>query len=108
MTVDLTGMSTAELKTLARDVEKALKVAADTERKEAIKAARLAAQEHGFDLDELVGAGGAAKAKAAGSKNPPKYRNPANPDQTWSGRGRRPAWIADAEAAGKSLEDMAI
>jgi DNA-binding protein H-NS len=24
----------------------------------------------------------------------PKYRNPANPAQTWTGRGKTPAWIA--------------
>jgi DNA-binding protein H-NS len=27
------------------------------------------------------------------SRIPPKYRNPANPYQTWSGRGRTPMWI---------------
>lgn len=109
MTIDLSNMSTSELQTLARDVEKALKVAAETERKTALSAARYAAQEHGFDLDELMSDGGVPKAKGkSGAKNPPKYRNPENPEQTWSGRGRRPAWIAEAEAAGKSLEEMAI
>jgi len=24
-----------------------------------------------------------------------KYRNPANPDQTWTGRGKKPAWLTD-------------
>jgi len=41
-------------------------------------------------------------------KNPPRFRNPANPSQTWSGRGRRPQWIKDAEANGTPLEAMAI
>jgi len=27
--------------------------------------------------------------------NPPKYRNPDNPEQTWSGRGKRPTWVVD-------------
>lgn len=27
----------------------------------------------------------------------PKYRNPANLEQTWTGRGKRPAWMADVE-----------
>jgi len=29
------------------------------------------------------------------SVNPPKYRNPDNPEQTWSGRGKRPTWVVD-------------
>ena len=92
MTIDLSNLSTAELHDLAKDVEKALKVAAETERKTALSAARMAAKEHGFDLDELITDGGGTKGKGkAGAKNPPKYRNPENPDQTWSGRGRRPA-----------------
>lgn len=31
----------------------------------------------------------------------PKYRNPANPEQTWTGRGKKPGWLkqaADPEA----------
>lgn len=107
MTMNLNDMSTAELHQLSKDVDKALKVSAENERKTALKAARLAAQEHGFDLDELLVEGGKAKSKG-GAKNPPKYRNPANPEQTWSGRGRRPAWISEAESTGKTLEDMAI
>ena len=34
-----------------------------------------------------------------------KYRNPADPKQQWSGRGRQPAWIKALLASGKSLED---
>ena len=33
--------------------------------------------------------------RSRGPVNPPKYRNPENPDQTWSGRGKRPAWVVD-------------
>ncbi|WP_407690599.1 H-NS histone family protein [Rhodophyticola porphyridii] len=38
----------------------------------------------------------------------PKYRHPDNPSITWTGRGRRPTWINEALAAGKSLEDFEI
>ena len=37
-----------------------------------------------------------------------KYRNPDNPALTWSGRGKRPAWVNEALAAGKTLEDLAV
>jgi DNA-binding protein H-NS len=34
-----------------------------------------------------------------------KYRNPGDPAQQWSGRGRQPAWIKAWIASGKSVED---
>ena len=39
--------------------------------------------------------------------NPPKYRNPFNPAQTWSGKGSRPSWVVSALAVGMTLEDLA-
>ena len=38
----------------------------------------------------------------------PKYRNPANPAETWAGRGLRPRWLTAAIKGGKKLEDFAI
>jgi hypothetical protein len=38
----------------------------------------------------------------------PKYRNPENPAETWSGKGSRPAWVEAALAEGKSLESLEI
>jgi DNA-binding protein H-NS len=34
-----------------------------------------------------------------------KYRNPADPTQQWSGRGRQPAWLKAWIASGKSVEE---
>jgi len=34
-----------------------------------------------------------------------KYRNPNDPTQQWSGRGRQPAWVKTWIESGKSLED---
>ena len=34
-----------------------------------------------------------------------KYRNPDDPTQQWSGRGRQPAWVKALIASGKSLDD---
>ncbi len=42
--------------------------------------------------------------KAASRPAGPGYRDG---DKFWSGRGRRPAWIVEALAAGKSLDDFA-
>lgn len=38
----------------------------------------------------------------------PKFRNPAQPDQTWSGRGRRPRWVTQLLASGMNIRDFQI
>ena len=38
----------------------------------------------------------------------PKYRNPSDPGQTWTGRGKRPRWFAAALAGGKKEKDLLI
>lgn len=38
----------------------------------------------------------------------PRYRNPQNPSETWSGKGHRPGWLEQALAAGAALEDLEI
>ncbi|HLO76748.1 MAG TPA: H-NS histone family protein [Magnetospirillum sp.] len=38
----------------------------------------------------------------------PKYRNPDNPAETWTGRGRQPKWVAAKIAAGIYLESLKI
>lgn len=42
----------------------------------------------------------AGKSALAGKKVAPKYRNPANPEQTWTGRGVAPTWVQSLKAAG--------
>jgi len=44
----------------------------------------------------------------AGRKVEPKYRNPANPAETWTGRGKPPRWLAAELANGKSKDDFLI
>jgi DNA-binding protein H-NS len=38
----------------------------------------------------------------------PKYRNPAQPSETWSGRGRTPRWVAAQLSQGKKIDDFRI
>jgi DNA-binding protein H-NS len=62
------------------------------------------------DISKALGSGKVAKAakapKAAkkgtlaGKKVAPKYRNPANPEQTWTGRGVSPTWVQELKTAG--------
>lgn len=38
----------------------------------------------------------------------PRYRNPDDHDQTWTGRGKQPEWLRQQIANGKNLEDFLI
>ena len=67
------------------------------------RAAEQAAKEFGFSLEEILAAN-----EKKGSKGAPKYANPADPDQTWTGRGRKPNWVVAALEEGKSMEDLAL
>jgi DNA-binding protein H-NS len=49
------------------------------------------ARASGFSTAELFGG-----RKGKGGKVAPKYRNPKDPSQTWTGRGRRPNWMVEA------------
>jgi len=60
---------------------------------------------HALSSGKSVKAGKAApkvakKGALAGKKVAPKYRNPANPEQTWTGRGVSPTWVQSLKAAG--------
>lgn len=107
MAIDLSALSRVELLQLQKDIGKALKEAEQRERREALKAAEKAAAEYGFSLSELSAD---AKPRAAGkkSKTPPKYRNPANAEETWSGRGRKPQWVHDALNKGVDITELEI
>jgi DNA-binding protein H-NS len=38
----------------------------------------------------------------------PRYQNPSNPCETWSGRGKRPRWLMAQLVEGKRLDDFRI
>lgn len=38
----------------------------------------------------------------------PKFQNPADPSQTWAGRGRTPGWVSRHLASGKGIDELRI
>ncbi|EBA12266.1 H-NS histone family protein [Roseobacter sp. CCS2] len=112
MKPDLKSMTRKELEKLKANVEKALVKMAEKDKKSALIAAEKAAASHGFSLAELTGDATAkpARKRKAGPKtvSVPKYKNPANSDQTWTGKGRQPDWFKAAIKAGTSPDAMEI
>ena len=110
-TAILDTMDADELRQVQKRVEVLISGYQDRKRREAIAAAEQAAKEHGFKLNDLFGGGKQEKGgKASGGKSsaPAKYVNPDDPQQTWSGLGRRPSWVRAALDAGRTLDDLAV
>ncbi|MFO3706416.1 H-NS family nucleoid-associated regulatory protein [Xanthomonas codiaei] len=120
MSIDLTGLSAKQLSALIKNAKKQQTVVA---KRAPIAKVRTqltrAAKAQGYSIEELFGAAaGPGRPAAAGKpgpragrklgKVPPKYRNPANPQDTWTGRGKQPRWLAELTAAGKKVEDFLI
>jgi DNA-binding protein H-NS len=38
----------------------------------------------------------------------PRYRNPDDPAETWSGRGKQPRWLASALTKGRAMDEFRI
>jgi len=108
--IDLSKLSIEELETLVKDAQAEITARREAERERVLSQMRELAASLGLTLEDVVRmerAKGAGKGAAAATVAP-KYRHPSDPNLTWSGRGKRPAWIAEALAAGKSLEDLAV
>lgn len=119
MAIDLKALSAKELDTL---------IAQAKQRKTALKKRKPIASirkritdfatAEGYTIAELFGgksaakpAGAAKKATGTGrklGKVPAKYRNPAKPSETWTGRGKQPRWMAALVKKGKKPEDFLI
>jgi DNA-binding protein H-NS len=81
--------------------------------KPGMKQLRAVVKKYGLSQVDLVGAfngrNGKRRSALAGRKLKPKYRNPANKQDTWSGRGLKPKWlIAAMKQTGKKLDHFAI
>ncbi|MBV7377754.1 H-NS family nucleoid-associated regulatory protein [Maritimibacter dapengensis] len=113
MKVNLKGKTRKELEKLKVDIDKQLAKLAEDEKKVALAAAEKAAKAHGFSLKELSGVKPGRKAAApkkqdGRSKVAPKYRNPDNASETWTGRGRKPKWVEAYMANGGELDNILI
>jgi len=63
----------------------------------------------GLTLAEVYPTRGGKKATGKEGSVTPKYRDPANPSVTWTGRGRQPLWFAEAiKKRGVTAESLLI
>lgn len=105
MAIDLKGLSHTQLNDLIARAE-SRKVEITSEKIEEIRGKVSALLKgEGVTFEEVFG--GAKKGRKRAPVTP-KYRNPADPAQTWSGRGKRPRWFNAALSSGKKEKDLLI
>lgn len=90
--IDLTKLTQTELNELRRDIEKQEQTNQRNARSKAMNAVAAAAAEHGFKLTDLFPNSPSARTRTAQQA---KYRDPENPENTWTGRGRQPSWFRE-------------
>lgn len=104
--MDINSMDLKQLKELKKDIEKAISSFEARRLANARRELEAKAAELGVSLSEVLGT---KPAKGTRAVVAPKYRNPKNPSETWSGRGRKPRWLTVAlTSVGAKLEDFLI
>jgi len=96
-----------ELAELVQKAEKALAEKKKSERKNVIAQIKELADSIGVSVT-IHESGVKAVSSRKGSKVAPKYRNPSNPEQTWTGRGVKPRWLREFTDKGRKIEDFLI
>jgi DNA-binding protein H-NS len=101
---DLEKLSYAELQEVIRNAQQLLAEKQSVAKNELKESFIAQAREHGISLEELFGKG----RKGGKGSVAIKYRDPKNPENTWTGRGRMPRWLQAAVDAGKRKESFLI
>lgn len=107
---NLDAMSVDEMWQLHEEISQILTVRLASEKRELEK--RLAQLRYEKEIPAVVRA--SERSKDAGGerrKYPrvfPKYRNPNEPSETWSGRGKQPRWLTSALKSGRAIEEFVI
>ena len=96
----LDKMSYSELATLLTEIDRAMVEKQAAERIALRQKLSDMAKDAGLTLDEVFGRGRKGKGSVA-----PKYRDPKNPENTWTGRGRMPLWMVAATKCSKAKKD---
>jgi len=101
-TNDLRSMSVDELWTLHEEISSIL------ERRLAEEKAALESRLRQLKPDSARTNNGFQRARRPYPRVLPKYHNPAQPAETWSGRGKQPRWLTALLRTGKKLDDFRI
>ncbi|MGY0505545.1 H-NS histone family protein [Luteimonas sp. e5] len=116
--MDINSLNTRELTQLISEATKRKKVLAKRKPINQVRASvNRIVRTSGYTFEELFGVPAPKATKRATRKTtarkstgkvPPKYRDPANPENTWTGRGRQPLWLVAYTDAGRDVNEFLI
>jgi DNA-binding protein H-NS len=107
--IDLSPLSYSDLVELRKNLDVEIVRRKESEKQNLIAELQNLVASKGFSLSDVLGTGNDKKAaKKAASTAKAQFRNPADPEQTWTGRGRKPQWAIEFLAQGGSLEALRI
>ena len=106
MSNELNALNEAELANLIANAQRALKEKQSSKRREVIAQIRDLAASIGCTVE--INEGDRPASGRRGSKVAPKYRNPHNHDQTWTGRGMKPRWLQGLVDQGHDITEFHI
>jgi DNA-binding protein H-NS len=107
--LNLEAMSVDEMWQLHEEISRVLSVRLTSEKRELEKRlAQLRREKETHQLEPVDAQAGAPRARRKYPRVFPKYRNPNEPSETWSGRGKQPRWLAAALKTGRTIEEFVI
>jgi DNA-binding protein H-NS len=102
------GMSVDELWQLHEELSQVLSVRLTSEKRELEKRLAQLRREKEMRQSETADARSAPRERRKYPRVFPKYRNPEEPSETWSGRGKQPRWLTAALKTGHKIEEFVI
>lgn len=109
MAINLDSLSPAELQALIKTAEAQMESARKNHIREVRAKIDATLASAGLTLSEVYPTRGGKGVRGSKVAVAPKYRNPENPTQTWSGRGKRPIWFNEAlKKKGATVESLLI
>lgn len=96
MAINLDSLSPTELLALIKNAEAQMESARKNQIQEIRSKIDTLLKAADLSIDDVYPRRGSKAAKGPKAAAPPKYRNPENANQTWSGRGKRPLWFIAA------------
>lgn len=104
----LKDMAVEELVELKQGIDTLISQKQKEQTKNLVEEFKVKAAKLGLTIEDIMGLESNKPRKTKGKKVAPKYQNPNDNSQTWTGRGRKPLWVEEALKKGKKLEDLAI
>ncbi len=107
--LDLDAMSTDEMWQLHIEIGRFLSVRLNSEKRELEKRlARLRRENEMPQMDSEIVGHNPSRERRKYPRVLPKYQNPNEPSETWSGRGKQPRWLTAALKTGHTIEEFVI